>query len=223
MKKIFLMILMTIQSLLSAKSDLIKSDPVWQEILKQLPKSWTASYNKNRIELKSTQKIYILFENQINVPFSKKSQAEINNDIMKRGQKTYPRIILKSEPVWTLEKYSQCEKHNNEISEKISKLPQKYEISALYDKRLSRKGEETYIAKNQDDEKRIQLYYQEKAKLQSQYLKKPDANTRDFSLFIEKIEGIGDDMHKVYPQELSQEVWKVKELIMNLNQEIKSK
>ena len=88
-------------------------------------------------------------------------------------------------------------------------MPKKHKIVHLFDKALSRKGEDFYIAKKEEDKKRIENYHKEKQRLKKEFIKLPDFHFDNYSFYLVKKIGGEDAFHRVYPGTASVEMMKI--------------
>ena len=98
---------------------------------------------------------------------------------------------------------------NAAIDDQIRALPEKMGVSHLYDKELSSKNQTVYTPANENDKKRLEEYHVALQKLQASKIRTPDFNTQLYSIFRGDIQGAGDEMHLVYPEKPSLELYTI--------------
>lgn len=178
-----------------------------------LPKGWSMTVETDKVTFLRAGDIWVLNENRINGPVSTKTAAQQDAWVRSHGVRTQGRLTFRLEPKWSTAKWTETKQKNAAVWSAIEALPAKYRITDLYDARLSRKGTPTYIARNADDEQRIQACHKESDELQKTLLPLPVHESEQFSLFEPSPVGAVDDMHQVSPQQASAELYQVQVLI----------
>ncbi len=184
-----------------------KADPYISIILNYLPDSWALTVTESEFIFESRDTVWVLMENRINAPFEDREQ--LKKRIKEHGIQTWPRVVIDYETKWTLEQTQRAMIQNTWIDEQLAGLPEKMKIAHLYDPLLSRKTGPVYTPKTDKDRELILKYEEEKQKLEQSRIRLPDFSTQVYSLFIREIRGAGDDMHHVYPDKPSHELYTI--------------
>lgn len=192
---------------------MLNDDLKLKKLSNSLPKNWDILLENGVIFIRRTGYIFTLFENRINAPINMETPEQTAKHIKKYGKMGFCQIAMKFEDKWTNAKIEKTIKNNNLIYEKIKQIPEKLGITNLYNASLSRKGDDVYTPNTKEEEKLVGEYYQEKDALLKEIIKLPDYNSDLYSFFIIQIDGINDDLHVIYPEEASDELYKVKVLL----------
>lgn len=195
-----------------AKSDSIwfKGDSILNLIVSKLPAGWGVKNDSNKLVFTRKDSIWKLDENRGNMKGLSKEQ--IHQRIKENGTKTNCYIIFSFEPKWTLDDMLMASYNNTLYGEEINKLSEKYSISQYEDKENSTRFHKVYKAKDAKEQKIINAYNKEKKSLTSQLKKIPDYHTSKFSIFLNEMHGYNDNEILIFPDEASQELFKVKNL-----------
>jgi hypothetical protein len=184
-----------------------KGDRYLSIVINYIPKGWDFSASGDNFIIKCTDTVWMLEENRINAaPESREQQIK---RIQSKGIRVVPQIVMHYESKWTLDKMQQSKIYNAGIEDEISKLPGKYNITGLVNKKLSSKNQVVYTGTNDKEKKLIEQYYAEKAKLEAKKMVMPDFHTEKFSLFITSTKGNNDNFHLVYPDKPSLEIYTI--------------
>lgn len=181
-----------------------RADPNINLIINSLPSGWIFQEKDQCFIIYKSDSAIVLVENRINAPY------ETNNSRVERikaqGIKVLPKLILRYEKKWDFIKIQEIQIKNSGLLAELVKLPEKYNITHLYDKNLSRKDNPVYTPKTENDKKILSSYYNEKAKLEKKMVKLPEFNSQLYSIFLQSAEGLEDDTHMVYPVETSMQL-----------------
>jgi hypothetical protein len=184
--------------------------PALQELAKKLPQKWFLKLyeEENKLEIYSPQTLYTYYENKINAPvFMQKSKEETAK---KDGKKTYPSITYTLKKPLTQAERKETEQKNALITEKIKKLPEKYNIQHLKPEYVHGKNVyPNYPNATPEEKKRIEAFQKEEELLNSQYIITPMYSTAEFDLWNEIVIGAESATESVYPESISQEVFQV--------------
>ena len=171
------------------------TDGILNIIISHIPAGWNFKEENGFFIFQRNDSIWQLTENTLNVPFEKKE------DRMKRiqayGIKSVSKIVIRYEDKWDFLKLQEADLNNSSIYNEIRQLPDKMNIAALKDIKLSRKGNVVYTPITNADKIKIENYYKERDRLQNKIIKVPDHNTQKYSLFIVSKTGCNDELHLV--------------------------
>jgi hypothetical protein len=165
---ILLMITLSGASAQSSESEVVKefykADGHISIVLNYIPQGWKFAAVEDRFEITSPDTVWVLEENRINAaPENKEDQIR---RIKAKGTRVIPEIIIRYENKWSPEKIQQSKIFNATIDDKINKLPQKYDIVQLLDKKLSTKNQIVYTGSNDKEKRLIEQYENEKITLE---------------------------------------------------------
>ena len=178
----------------------MKIDEKLSQLKKELSQGWSISETDKKIIIEYKDEVWVLFENKINAPISRRSKEEEIQRIKEFGKKQKARFVFRKELKWNKEQYKKVEEENQAIRLKaFQELPEKHQIESLYSKALSRKGLDTYVAKTGDDQKRIDAFEKEKEELLKTQKKLPEYESSLYSLFQIEVSGLEDSFQTVYP------------------------
>lgn len=219
MKKIILAITLLIAfsgGSFAQVSDTIKSDDaILSKIIKSMPKGWEFEANSGKFIFTKTDSVFIASRKILNYPMTKKIPADT---ILKHGTKTTSYIVYKYETRWTTEQTMSSYSNNTKIYQKIKGLPQKYNITTLYDKSLSTRGNVIYTGKTDDEKSRIKKFEEEKSGLLKKIIQLPNYHTDYYSLFLIESHGCNDDDICVAPDNASLQLYEILALIQDFTE-----
>jgi hypothetical protein len=216
MKKyvVFFAVLLAINSFLYAQQDSIYiNDESLSKVKKLLPVGWKMINTNDTLIIEREDSAYVLSENRINAPESSETRDEINKRIIKYGRLEKPKFIFRFYTRLDSSEMATSKVLSITLQKIIYSLPEKYEIGHLIDKFAMSKGEEVYIGKTSDEKERIENYYKEKNKLFSEIPRLPDFNSEKYSLYLDMIIGMEDQLHLIYPYEVSGEIYKINNIL----------
>ncbi len=144
---------------LSAQDKLIKEDSCLRKLSMVLPANWQISMADN----------WIVIQNRDTTKAGKTES--------KRGPVSF---MFRYEPKWTAEKYRQIKSYNEQLGYAIAELENKYNLKEVI-KRSTSSG--ILVGNNEEENKRIIAYNQEKSQLQKQIVALPVFNSENYSLF----------------------------------------
>lgn len=197
----------------TAQDSVPGNDLMLMNLKNLLPLGWSISSSHDTLFILKEDSAYILYENRINAPVSAETRDEINKRITKNGKQERPGFIFRFYNKLDSNELATSIILNLAVQKIIYYLPQKYEIEHLRDKFAMSKGEEIYTGKTDDDRKRIEDYYYEKNKRLNEIQRLPDYNSEKYSLYLDMVTGMEDQMHLVYPFEVSAEIYKIRNLL----------
>ena len=183
------------------------TDGIINILIDYLPKGWNFKEENSNFIFQRNDSIWELTENTLNVPIEKKDEK--NKRIISNGKKTVSKIVIRYEDKWNFLKIQEATLLNQNTYNEIRLLPEKYNITALKDSKLSSKSHIVYTPKTESDKKRISDYNIEKEKLKGKIIKLPEMSSQKYSLFIEIKSGCNDEAHLVYPDEASVELYSI--------------
>lgn len=186
----------------------LKDDFVLMNVFKNIPAGWETYISDKLITIEKKDSVWLLNENWLNNP---REDKEIRNKrIIEKGYKTKSAVKIAFEPKWSQEKVSETIKANKSYFNEINLLPSKYKIESLSTiVKEGKSSEIIYVPKTKEDKKRLNDYNNEKESLEKLIRKIPDMNSEKYSLFIIEYKGCIDDMHYVYPNDASVELFTV--------------
>jgi len=188
---------------------MIKNDSILNKICALIPKGWTVSTNDSEFVFVRKDSIWILNENRFNSTKTTESKSDKQERIKKEGSKGTTILILKYQKRWSYERILVANNMNPSLYTAIGQLPEKYQITNLYDKSQSVRGNVVYTGSTPKEKAQIAKYEKEKKELLSKVTKIPDFNTSNYSLFTYSISGTNDSNHSVYPEDASLELFQI--------------
>jgi hypothetical protein len=189
------------------------SDIMLTKVKSLLPKGWSMSSSNDTLFIQRDDSAYIFYENRINAPVSRESREEINKRIIKNGFRERPGFIIRFYTKLDSSELATSKVLNITLQKIIYALPEKFDIEYLRDKFAMSKGEEIYTGKTDEEKERIEDYYKEKNKMLKEIPRLPDFNSEKYSLYLDMVTGMEDQMHLVYPYDISTEIYKIRELL----------
>jgi hypothetical protein len=211
--KYLVLILILLSYPLLATSEL-ETDPAFIEIKAKLDPAWKVYIKKNLLYIERKEPVLVMPENRINAPVT---LVETENEKMARmkkfGMKMKPVLIYKFQKRWTVNDSIDAESKREDILHKIQSLPEKYKITHLLDKNLSRKGGEFYLPQTKKEKRKVQEYFNEKTKLEKKIPYLPDYHLAKFSLFLISKRGVSSEYAEVYPESVMGEFIQVEKLL----------
>jgi len=166
----------------NCQSDTITADSIMQsseykQICSIVPKNWNVNVKGNVMNISSSYKLW--FFNCINMPAFLDS-IEYDAFAKERGFYFNYTIRLEFTERWTDQKLKRYEKMSDSIQKYIYSLPTKYKLHNLPHKF------DSYIGMNDQDDRRVTAYENEKSVLNNEMEKyrQPELNSRHFSMFI---------------------------------------
>jgi hypothetical protein len=196
----------------------IKNDSILKKIFSFIPEEWSVSINDSEFTFERKDSVWILNEDRFNSPKTNETKDEKNERIKQEGKKSKSRLVLKYENRWSYEKILVAKNMNPSIYGEISKLPEKYNITNLYDKSLSSRGNAVYTGVTTNERDQIAKFENEKNKLLSKVVKIPVYNTERYSFFIKSMYGYNDNTHQIYPEEASLQLYQILALFSELTE-----
>lgn len=187
------------------QEETMQNDAALEQVRAALPDGWTMTLEAERIVFQRKEPAWVLHENRINAPVNRETPGERAARIRKHGKSTVCRVVYRIQPRWSAQQVADLRRKNAEIEEAIAALPKKHEIVHLRSERLSRKGEDVYVAKTPDDEKRIAAWRKELGELRARQFAVPRFHSRRYSLFFDLADGREDDFTSVDPPSASEE------------------
>lgn len=182
-------------------------------LMARLPAGWTLLLTNSQLELARQGEVYVLPENRINAPMSRATPEEISQRIRSHGRLGRCRLTFRLEPRWSEQRWTAVLATNQQIQTELNALPERFQITPLYSAALSRKGQPSYIPKDQADAARIQEWQAEHQRLSATFQPLPDHSTTLYSLFLTTREGAEDDLQIVDPPQASRELYQIETLL----------
>jgi hypothetical protein len=188
-------------------TEFYKADAQLSIVLHYLPAHWAIIADDTSFTLRSSDTVWVLDENRINAPMEKK---EIQQERIKKfGKRVFPEIYIRYEAKWTPEQIQMAKITNAAIDGEVRGLPAKFHISLLYDSTASTKFMTVYTPTNEKERKLIEQYQAERERQLQGKVVLPDFHSEKYSLFITKITGAGDEMHLVFPDQPSVDIYTI--------------
>jgi hypothetical protein len=186
----------------------LEPDPVLEKLKNQLPANWSMHIENERLMVKRNEPAYQQITNLINAPAAliKKDQREKQASAKKEGIEVYCTFVFQMETRWFPERLERARNINKSIDEEISRLPEKYNITNLYN-RAAKTPDYLYRGKTAEEKRRIDAFEKEKKELEKKRVRLPDYVTRDYCLFLLEKKGMQDEFTLIYPEEASQEMY----------------
>jgi hypothetical protein len=213
MKKIILIILLSGFASIgisqnSNNDQLFNDDNVLNNVIRFIPKGWMAKVNEGVLIIERTDSIWILEENWLQNP--REDKAERNKRVISKGKRSTSYVKIEFEQKWSSEKLANVKTENNAYTKLLNELPEKHKITELGTQLSGKKmSGVTYMARTNDDKKRLANYYKEKENIEKLIRKIPDMNSENYSLFVADFKGCIDDNHYIYPCEASVELYTI--------------
>jgi hypothetical protein len=183
---------------------------IYSQILfkNQLPSNWSMRIENERLIVKRNEPAYQQITNLINAPVAliKKELQEKQASAKKEGIEVFCTFVFQMETRWFPERLERARNINKSIDREISRLPEKYNITNLYN-RAAKTAEYLYRGKTAGEKRRIDAFEKEKKELEKKRVRLPDYVSRDYCLFLLEIEGMQDEYTLIYPEEASQEMF----------------
>ena len=188
----------------------VEPDPVLIKLKNQLPDNWSMHIENERLIVKCNEPAYRKLTNLINAPAGliKKEQREKQTSAEKEGIEVYCKFVFQLETRWFPERLERARNINKSIDREISQLSKKYNITNLYN-RASKTVAGLYRGKTPEEKRRIAAFEKEKKELMKKRVRLPDYVSRDFCLFLLEKEGMQDEYTLIYPEEASQEMYRI--------------
>lgn len=211
---IFLVLVISGGTSIAQQNKLIEEDYLLLKVNNSLPAGWEIfSPTSSIIIIQRIEPVYLLDENRINAPESVESKEDLEKRIKKYGKQVKSIFEFKYYDKLTEENIESAKKLNDSIYIIINTLPKKYKIENLRDNFVSSKGEVKFNGNTDEEIERIKKYEIEKYNLLDKISKLPDYNSEKYSLYLDLSLGMDDEMHIVWPFEVSSEMFKVKEIL----------
>jgi hypothetical protein len=199
--------------LYAQQDSIYNNDALLLKVKNLLPAGWSMNSHKDTLIIQREDSAYVSYENRINAPVSRETRDEVNKRIIKNGIREKPRFVFRYYTKLDSSEIATSKVLSITLQKIIYSLPEKYEIEHLLDKFAISKGEEIYVGKTNEDNERIENYYKEKNKLLNEIPRLPDFNSEKYSLYLEMIIGSEDQMHLVYPYEVSTEMYSIRKIL----------
>lgn len=211
---VFLFLVLSGEFSIAQQSRFIDEDYLLVKVKELLPAGWEIfSHIKGVIVIQKNEPVYVMDENRINAPVSMETKEELEKRIKTYGKQVKPEFEFKYYNKLTDEYIESAKKHNDSIYNVVNSLPKKYKIENLRDNFASSKGETRFYGNTDEESERIKKYEIEKYNLLDKIIKLPDYNSENYSLYLDLIIGMDDQMHLVWPLESSSEMFKIKEIL----------
>ncbi len=184
-------------------------DPAQDKVLKQihesLPEGWQMVIKQDVLEISRGEEITLLYQNSINAPLSLETPQQKAERIKKYGKKVKSILRFRLEPLWDEQKIQTTQEHNRKIHDEINKLPEKLNITHLYNTFLSSKGQVYFNEGTEQENNRVAEYQEQKKKLESKLIALPEYSTEKASLFLMDFNGVSDEYQQVFPESADRE------------------
>lgn len=186
----------------------LEPDPVLEKLRKQLPDNWSMHIENERLIVKRNEPAYQQITNLINAPAAliKKEQQEKQASEKKEGLEVYCTFVFQMETRWFPERLEAARNRNKSIDREISQLPEKYNITNLFNK-AAKTADYLYRGKTTEEKRRIAAFEKEKKELEKKRVRLPDYVSQHYCLFLLEKKGMQDEFTLIYPEEASQEMY----------------
>jgi hypothetical protein len=185
------------------------NDSIINKIYSYLPKGWIVTEGKNQLIFQYPDSVISLEGSRFDTTYLKEIKAERIERIKTFGKKGLSRIVLNYETKWSYTKLLTTKNTNSTYSQKLKKLPEKYGITALYNKELSTKQNPLYIGVTDNEKNAVKKYENERKEILAKITTMPNYNTEKYTFFLVSYEGCNDDSHFVIPEEASLQMYKI--------------
>ncbi|MFA5403773.1 MAG: hypothetical protein WC358_02450, partial [Ignavibacteria bacterium] len=172
-------------------------DKLLSKVKSLLPDGWSILIYEKVLVIQKEELAYILYENRINAPVSMESREDINKRILAKGKMIVPKYVFSYSPKLKQVEIETIKNQNDSLLQIINSLPKKYNIECLLDKFASSKGGEHYTGTTDEEKDRIKEFEKEKKSLLENFKEFPDYNTEKYSLYLDIIIGMEDQLHLV--------------------------
>lgn len=177
----------------------------------KLPPQWFLQIYEDKLSIYTPKDIWIRYENKINAPLKR---FEDSLQVESKGTKDYPHVMFTVKKALTETEKKQLKDHNDALTLELQNLPKKHKIDHL--KKLYQHGKDVepiYQNATKEELKRVAAYELEKGTILEKYLPTPTYETPLYSLWEKTIVGADSSFETVTPNALSQEMFKVLNLI----------
>jgi hypothetical protein len=195
MKKILFLLLCLPPALFAQKTDSL----ICKMINDSLPKGWKASYEKGVVTVVKMDSIW--FYNGINAPVERTPSEHPPFG----ANKSMYRMEIKVLPGWSNKQMRSAVKKNAEL---MNKIYEKYKMSEITNKN----GD--YAPKNEDEEKRVEGYFKECEKTQSQLTVIPAITQEKNSYIVHS--SISETSMSIWPDKSSGEIFNTEAKIYSI-------
>ncbi len=185
------------------------NDSILNKIYSHIPKGWTITEKGNQIVFQRNDSIFSLEEYRFDTKYMTETKAEKNEKIITNGKKIVSKLVLRYETRWSYSKTLTTKNNNALYSQKLQKLPEKYKITSLYNKKLSTKLNSVYTGITDKEKDAVKKYEKERVEILSKIITLPMYNTEKYSFFIVSMEGYNNDNHYIIPEAASSEFFKI--------------
>jgi hypothetical protein len=185
-----------------------ENDSILIKLKSKLPENWFVEIQNNNLIISNKITAYLIFENKINAPINNETIQEKEIRFKKYGKQINPEFVFVLKEKLNETDLAKIKLKNQKIKKSISE-----QYSSLKDIPVSRK-DGSFLPKNDKDRERINKFEQEKIKLESQLLQLPDYQTEKYSLFLLNETGIETEYISIFPESVSQEMYIIKNEIL---------
>ena len=176
-----------------------KNDSLIYKMIKDsIPQDWNASLNKGMITI--VKKDSVWFYNGINAPLELKPSEKPPF----ASNKSIYQMEITMQPAWSQKQMRSAVKNNSNL---MNKVYEKYKMSEIDNKN----GD--YVAKNDEEQKRVEAYYKECEVLQSQLITIPTINAQKNSYLVHS--SISGGM-SIWPSKVSGEIFNTEAKIYSI-------
>ncbi|UCH97810.1 MAG: hypothetical protein JSV88_13415, partial [Candidatus Aminicenantes bacterium] len=182
----------------------LELDAVLEKLKNQLPDNWGMRIENERLILERKEPAFEQDTNLINAPAAliKKELHEKETNAKKQGREIYCKFVFQMETRWFPERLAWARNTNQSIDREISQLPDKYNITNLYN-RAAKTAEYLYRGKTAEENRRIDTFEKERKELEKKRVRLPDYVSEDYCLFLLEKQGMQDGYTLIYPEEAS--------------------
>jgi len=179
----------------------IPSDAALVKLQSSLPQGWTMKITGDQLVIQSMADVWVLFENRINAPDNRESEAQRIARIIKHGKKMPSSITLRLEKKWSAARLDAARKHNQELQKKVAALVVKHGLGAVF--RANSKLPPEAVAERQGLGAVFKRYETEKHQLETGLIQLPDYESTLSSVWFVSTQGADDAFFLVHPYAVS--------------------
>jgi hypothetical protein len=184
-----------------------ENDGVLKEIKKILPENWSLKIEKNKLLITCSSPIYVIFENKINAPINIESTEQKQARFKKYGKLVQAQFVFILESRIPDKEIKRMHSENDKISAAINQLRNKLKNIPISHK------DGSYRPQNEEEAKLVSDYEKEKAQMEYKIMKLPDYQTEKYALYLESEIGKETDYVSVFPEKISEEMYRIKQEI----------
>ncbi len=197
----------------------IASDAALVKLQKSLPAGWSMKITGDRLVIRSAADVWVLFENRINAPDTRETDAQRIARIIKHGKKMPSSIEFRLEKKWTRARLDAARAKNRGIHNKIEALVDKHGLGALFtgNSKLSPEA----LAQRRGLGDAYRRYESEKKVLEAGLIRLPEYESTLCGLWLVSTQGASDEYSLVHPDAISMQSFAIRNNLRNVLTEVK--